>query len=106
MKLIGNHLINETVIAWANLDYTWMVEERRYKTQRSGLSTFDGGENVAHTGVYIRFMDGSNLTFDDALPCTADLRAWLTGEPLPAAPKPTDPLAEILAGLPLNLQGG
>ncbi len=107
--LIADHIINLDALAWANLTHTWRSE--RYETVQPRTAGDEPTRKLAydiHTGVYVRFVDGSNLTLEDTHPDTARLRAALLGtaETTPDATAPGfNPIeAAVLAGLPAELQ--
>lgn len=100
MKLIGQHLLNEAAIAWADLDRSYQEEKIVYRYE-GDFAVSDRVERVTRVGIYVRFLDGSFLLWHTAHPEYGEVRAWLTGSEAPAV-LPIE--AEIAAGLPTELQ--
>lgn len=107
--LIADHIINLDAVAWANLAHSWKEEVWSYKPYPfDGSLIRDKRTDVLHTGIYVRFVDGSNLTLEDTHPDTARLRAALLGtaETTPTVETPgfNPTEAAVLAGLPAELR--
>lgn len=107
--LVADHIINLDAVAWANLGHTWRTE--RYEIVKPRFEWDEPGRKLAydlHSGIYVRFVDGSNLTLEDTHPDTARLRAALLGtaEATPTVDNPgfNPTEAAVLAGLPAELQ--
>lgn len=100
MKLIGQHLLNEAAIAWANLEYAYQEGHVTYRYE-SGFTNRDSVQRVTKSAICVRFIDGSQLLWPVGHPDYPAVRAWLTGEEVQAV-LPIE--AEISAGLPSELQ--
>jgi len=112
MIAIAHYLINTEHIAYVNLAHTWETEQATYDIV-NGFSERTGCFRAKHSGIFVRFGDGSNLTFDDSDPGTAMLRALLTADTDTAERHPHADIAlpgysyndmAIVAGLPAALQ--
>lgn len=107
--LVADHIINLDAVAWADLGHTWRTE--RYEAVQPRTAGDELTRKLAHdlhSGIYVRFTDGSNLTLEDTHPDTARLRAALLGtaEMTPTVDTPgfNPTEAAVLAGLPAELQ--
>lgn len=100
MQRFGQCLINEAAISWVDLDKPIQQDSITYRYE-NGFAVKDKVARENNPAIYIRFVDGSVLTFPVAHPEYAAVRAWLTGEEVPEA-LPVE--AEIMAGLPAELQ--
>jgi hypothetical protein len=100
MKIIGQHILNESAIAWADLDRSYQEDRVTYRYERE-FAVRDRVERVTKIGIYVRFIDGSELLWPTTHPDYEAVRAWLTGDEAPT----TLPIeTEIMAGLPTELQ--
>jgi hypothetical protein len=102
---VGGHVINLDAIAWANLDFQWRKDVPQYEQDRNGFAVTVAVKHETHTGVLVRFVDGSTLTFPDG-GAAAHVRAALLQDTIeqPAA-HPYNPLEDtIIAGLPADMQ--
>lgn len=70
---VGQHVINLDAIAWVNLCFTWNEEIPVYIEDRNGFKKRADVKYQQRTGVFVKFTDGSSLTFPDSLPATLRL---------------------------------